>query len=418
MVVVLTVMPVVARGPLPGVVMQQLTAWLVAERYARTTAPQVVGVARGLSAWMEDHDVALRAMHAEVLEGFEIDYGVRVPGHAIVRVRLPAVRRFLTETGYLPGVVPAGRRTRRPVAQPAPLISQAAAGELDAWARWQPETRGISQACIHHRRAWVALLVDSLPVAGEGIDWSGCDVMVLNSFITKRSAGFAPASRTAIIDATRSLMRWALATGRIEHDLTGGILTARSTRATLPRGLTADQVQGLLAACDPDAITGVRDTAVITMLWRLGLRAGEAASLGLDDVDWVAGRVSVLGKGPRRLRLPVPVDVGHALVDWLRVRPGSLDRALFVRVRAPIRALSSAGVSDIVKHRAEAAGLGPVHAHRLRHTAAMNVIAAGGSLIEAQELLGHHSAASTRVYARVDLVSLRTLTVPFGQVPR
>ncbi|MGB5935421.1 MAG: hypothetical protein WBG76_06115, partial [Ornithinimicrobium sp.] len=103
-VVVLTVMPVVARGPLPGVVMQQLTAWLVAERYARTTAPQVVGVARGLSAWMEDHDVALRAMHAEVLEGFEIDYGVRVPGHAIVRVRLPAVRRFLTETGYLPGV--------------------------------------------------------------------------------------------------------------------------------------------------------------------------------------------------------------------------------------------------------------------------------------------------------------------------
>lgn len=414
----LTVMPAVSRGPLAGVVMQQLSAWLVAERYAPTTAPQVLGVARGLSAWMEDHDVALRALNAQVLEAFHVGYGLGVPGHAIVRVRLPAVRRFLTETGYLPGLVAAGRRTRRPVAQPVPLISQGAAGELEEWARWQRETRGISEACIRHRRVWVAALVDSLPMAGEGIDWSGCDVTALNSFITKRSDGFSPASRTAIVDATRSLMRWALATGRIEHDLTGGILRARSTRATLPRGLSADQVHGLLAACDPDTISGVRDTAVITMLWRLALRAGEAASLGLDDMDWAAGRISVLGKGPRRLRLPVPVDVGQALVAWLRVRPESLDRALFVRVRPPIRALSSAGISDIVKHRAEAAGLGVVHAHRLRHTAAMNVIAAGGSLIEAQELLGHHSAASTRVYARVDLVSLRTLTVPFGQVPR
>lgn len=414
----LTLMPVVARGPLAGVVMKQLSAWLAAERYAATTAPQVVGVARGLSAWMEDHDVELRALSLHVLEAFEGDYALGVPGHAIVRVRMPAVRRFLTEAGYLPGVVQAGRRTRRPVAQPAPVIGGAAAGELDEWARWQRQARGISQGCIRHRRVWVAALVDSLAVAGEGLDWSTCEVATLNSFIAKRSEGFAPASRTAIVDATRSLMRWALATGRIAEDLTGGILGARASRATLPRGLTAGQVEALLAACDLKTLTGVRDTAVITLLWRLGLRAGEAAALGLDDLDWAAGRVSVLGKGPRRLTLPVPVDVGHALVAWLRVRPEALDRALFVRVRPPVSALSSAGISDIIKHRAEAAGLVGVHAHRLRHTAAMNVIATGGSLIEAQELLGHQSATSTGAYARVDLASLRTLTVPFGQVPR
>jgi site-specific recombinase XerC len=129
--------------------------------------------------------------------------------------------------------------------------------------------------------------------------------------------------------------------------------------------------------------------------------------------------LTVVGKGQRRLTLPLPVDVGQALVAWLRVRPADgADRALFVRLRPPIRALTSAGISDIVKHRAEAAGLGVMHAHRLRHTAAMNVIAAGGTLVEAQELLGHQSAASTRVYARTDLASLRTLTVPFGQVSR
>jgi site-specific recombinase XerD len=93
------------------------------------------------------------------------------------------------------------------------------------------------------------------------------------------------------------------------------------------------------------------------------------------------------------------------------------DRAVFVRLRAPIGALTSAGVSDIVAHAATRAGLEPMHAHRLRHTAAMNVIAAGGSLIEAQELLGHARADSTRIYARTDLASLRTLVMPFGKVP-
>lgn len=190
-------------------------------------------------------------------------------------------------------------------------------------------------------------------------------------------------------------------------------------RVTLPRGLSVTQVEALLAACGARTVPAVRDRAVITVLWRLGLRAGETAGLLLDNVDWAAGRLSVVGKNQRRLTLPLPVDVGEALVAWLHVRPiDAMDRALFVRVRPPIRRLSSAGISDIVKHRAEAAGLGVVHAHRLRHSAAMNVIATGGSLIEAQELLGHRSVAVTRVYARTDLASLQTLTVEFGQVPR
>lgn len=414
----LPVMPVVARGPLAGVVMEQLAAWLAAERYSPTMVPQVLGVARGLSAWMEDHDASVAALSLDVLVLFQAEYGPGVPGHVIVKMRVPVLRRFLVEAGYLPAGALVRKRVRGPVARQAPPLGSAAVCELDAWGCWQREARGIGEGCIRYRRDWVGALVDSLPVAGGVIDWAGCDVAVVNAFIVDRSAGLAPASRVAIVDATRSLLRWAVATGRIERDLTGGILRARTTRATLPRGLSRGQVEVLLGACDLDTMGGVRDRAVITTLWRLGLRAGEAASLSLDDIDWAAGRLSVVGKGPRRLTLPIPVDVGEALVAWLRVRPATADRSLFVRVRPPIRALSSAGISDIVKHRAEAAGLGVVHAHRLRHTAATNVIAAGGSLIEAQELLGHQSAASTRVYARVDLASLRTLSVPFGQVPR
>lgn len=411
-------MPATARGPLAGTVMGRLSAWLAAEGYADTMVPQVLGVARGLSAWMDDHDVALQALTVGELEAFEAGYGPGVAGHVIVRMRVPAVRRFLVETGLLAGALPTRKRARRPGAGASTQVSAVARRELEEWARWQRETRGISEGCIRHRGIWVASFVESL-VHGDVVDWGACDVAALNAFVTERSAGFSVASRTLLVDATRSLMRWAVAAGRVDHDLTGGILRTRGTRATLPRGLSPVQVEALVAACSLATVAGVRDRAVITVLWRLGLRAGEAAGLSLDDVDWAAGRLTVIGKGPRRLTLPIPVDVGQALVAWLRVRPtDDAVRALFVRLRPPAGALSSAGISDIVKHRAEAAGLGVVHAHRLRHTAAMNVIAAGGTLVEAQELLGHQNAASTRVYARTDLTSLRTLTVPFGQVPR
>lgn len=414
----MTVMPVAARGPLAGAVMDRLAAWLAAEEYAQTMVPQILGVARGLSAWMGDQHVGLDAVSVGVLEEFEAAYPPGVPGHQLVRMRLPALRRFLIETGHLVGVHPVRKRPRRPGRRVARPLGVAAEQELAEWAGWQRDVRGISAGCISHRRQWVGEFVESL-IREDAVDWRRCDVNALNGFVGWRSHGFSSASCTGIVDALRSLMRWALATGRLPRDLTGGILRARASRVTLPRGLSVPQIEALLAACDVRTVSAIRDRAVITALWRLGLRAGEAAGLMLDDLDWAAGRLSVVGKNQRRLTLPLPVDVGEALVAWLRVRPSAAtDRALFVRLRPPTRRLSSAGISDIVKHRAEAAGLGVVHAHRLRHSAAMNVITAGGSLVEAQELLGHRSVSSTRVYARTDLVSLQTLTVAFGQVPR
>lgn len=414
----MTVMPTAARGPLAGTVMDRLAAWIATEGYAPTMAPQILGVGRGLSAWMDDQDVGLDALSVGVLDEFEAAYPPGAPGHQLVRMRVPALRRFLVETGHLRGICPVRKRLRRPGRGVARSLSAAAERELDEWARWQREVRGISGGCIAHRRQWVGEFVDSL-TGNDAVDWSRCAVNALNNFVGRRSHGFSSASCLGVVDALRSLMRWALATGRLERDLTGGILRARASRVTLPRGLSVPQVEALLATCDARTVSAVRDRAVITVLWRLGLRAGETAGLLLDDIGWAAGRLSVVGKNQRRLTLPLPVDVGEVLVAWLQVRPtGAVDRALFVRLRPPIWRLSSAGISDIVKHRAEAAGLGVVHAHRLRHSAAMNVIATGGSLVEAQELLGHRSVSSTRVYARTDLASLQTLTVEFGQVPR
>jgi integrase len=179
----------------------------------------------------------------------------------------------------------------------------------------------------------------------------------------------------------------------------------------------AEQVAALLAVCDPATAIGARDRAVVMVLVRLGLRAGEVAGLRLDDIDWANGRLTVTGKA-REHTLPIPVDVGQALAAWLRRRPPALDRAVFVRMKAPRRRMTTSAISGIVARLSGVAGIDPVYAHRLRHTAAIDVLAAGGTLTEARELLGHVHTATTMGYAKVDLASLRELVVPFGQVPR
>lgn len=394
-----------ARGPLADAAAADLRDWLTEQRYSLRTIPQVVNVALWLSGWMDDHGVALDAVDGGVLDQFRAGFVPGTPGRATVLGRLPVVRRYLLDpdsrllrTGAPNDVGPAGR-------------------DLDAWALWQREQGGISEAVIRHRRHWVRGFVAAL-VNDEAVGWDEVDVGAVNAYIAERGKGYAPASCSLLVSAMRSLLRWALVTGRISRDLSRGVLRTRATRTTLPRGLTPAQLDALLAAVDSATRVGVRDRAVLATLARLGLRAGEAAGLMLEDIDWAAGRLSVVGKGQRRLTLPMPADVGQALVAWLQVRPTDAgDRAVFVRLRAPIGKLTSAGISDIVAHAAARAGLEPMHAHRLRHTAAMNVIAAGGTLLEAQELLGHARADSTRIYARTDLASLRTLVVPFGQVP-
>jgi integrase len=181
--------------------------------------------------------------------------------------------------------------------------------------------------------------------------------------------------------------------------------------------VATEQVAALLAICDPATVIGARDRARVLMLVRLGLRAGEAARLMLDDIDWASGHVTVTGKGREHV-LPLPVDVGQALEAWLRLRPPALDRAVFMRLRAPRQMMTTSGISGVIARLSGLAGIDPIYAHRLRHTAAMDVLAAGGTLTEAKELLGHVYTVTTMTYAKVDLASLRELVVPFGQVPR
>lgn len=170
----------------------------------------------------------------------------------------------------------------------------------------------------------------------------------------------------------------------------------------------------MLGSCDRRRSDGRRDYAVLVVLVRLGLRAGEVARLALEDIDWPAGEIVVHGKGRREDRLPLPVDVGEAIAGYLqRGRPRTSRREVFLRALAPVGPLGRGGVSSIVRRACRRAGIAPVGAHRLRHTLACALVAVDAGLPEIGEVLRHETISSTSIYARVDLETLRSVAQPW-----
>jgi site-specific recombinase XerD len=219
--------------------------------------------------------------------------------------------------------------------------------------------------------------------------------------------------------ALRSFLRFLHDQQMVEVALADAVPAVAHRRlAGLPQPLTPTQVTALLDACDRSSAVGRRDFAVITMLQRLGLRCAELAGLRLEDLDWQAGTLRIRGKGSRIDLLPLPVDVGRAIVDYLcDGRPHATARTVFVKAQAPHTALDRSGVSCIVARAARRAGLGTVHAHRLRHTAASRTLNAGSSLEQVAHLLRHASPATTAIYAKTDQVRLSRLARPWPTGP-
>jgi integrase/recombinase XerD len=237
----------------------------------------------------------------------------------------------------------------------------------------------------------------------------------ITTFVVAEAPRRCIGSAKLLVTALRSLLELLHVEGVLASSLASAVPSVAGSRlAGLPKGLASGQVRQLLAACDQGTAVGPRDFAILTVLVRLVLRAGEIVALELADVDWRGGEVVVRGKGNRRERLPLPVDVGSAVVAYLlRGRPASECRRVFLRVRAPHRALTSGGVTNIVLGAARKAGLPPVAAHGLRHTVATELLRAGVPLGEIGQVLRHRSLLSTAIYAKVDHLALRQLARPW-----
>lgn len=221
-----------------------------------------------------------------------------------------------------------------------------------------------------------------------------------------------------MVTVLRSFFRFLYQRGHITSDLASAVPSVANWRLSqIPKSLRPDQVERLLASCDRQTPIGRRDYAILLLLARLGLRAGEVVALTLEDLDWETGVFTVHGKGNRREQLPLPEDVGEALVDYLRhSRPPCSSRRVFIRQRAPRQGFSSsAAIDDVVRRALARAGLNPPFkgAHLLRHSLATRMLGSGASLAEIGDILRHCCPETTQIYAKVDLSALRALAPPW-----
>ena len=242
----------------------------------------------------------------------------------------------------------------------------------------------------------------------------------VSGFILRHARSGSPGVAKLMVSALRCFFRFLFLNGQTQSNLAGAVPSVPDWRlAELPKYLTPEEVERVVrAACERDAPVARRDHAIILLLARLGLRAGEVIALDLDDVDWRAGELEVRGnKGHHHDCLPLPVDVGQALAGYLRHdRPPCTTRRLFVRAKAPHRGFAHpSSISTIVCRTMKRAGLQPdfTGAHVLRHSLATGMLRSGASLDEISEVLRHRSPATTEIYAKVDVKGLRSLALPW-----
>ena len=299
-----------------------------------------------------------------------------------------------------------------------PVVLTVAEELLDRYRRYLIVERGLTAGTVRGYVDIVRPFVESrLAASGELELWelSAADVL---GFVLEQVGWRSRKSAKLLVSALRSLLRYLHVQGLVARSLAGAVPSVAGWRLQgLPRALDSGQVRRLLESCDRSTVAGIRDFAILTMLVRLGMRRGEVAGLRLDDIDWRAGELIVRGKGDRVERLPLPADVGEALASYLSGgRPaGFSGREVFVRIKAPHVALTAGGVTQVVVSASKRAGVGEVTAHRLRHTAATELLRQGAPLHEIGELLRHRSVLTTAIYAKVDRDRLRELARPWPE---
>jgi integrase/recombinase XerD len=368
--------------------------------YTRLSADGQLRLVAHLSRWLAGEGLDAAALTPAVVAKFLV--ARRAVGYTAHRSP-KSLSRLL---GYLRGLGVTPEPAPRPAQGPVEVL-------LERYRRYLLGERGLGAATV---RGYADLVRPFLltRATDAGVDLAGLQADDVVAFVLALGRDRSPKMAQQTMSALRSLLRFCHVQG-LTGPLAAAVPKVANRRPVLPRFLVPAEVAALLASCDRGDVAGRRDFAMITLMVRLGLRAGEVAALGLGDIDWRGGEITVCGKGPRSERLPLPADVGAAIADYLRhARPaGATDRRVFVRVKAPHAGLTPTGVTQSVIAAGGRAGLGPVTAHRLRHSAGTGMLRAGASLAQVGQVLRHRRALTTESYAKVDHDRLRTLARPW-----
>jgi integrase/recombinase XerD len=364
--------------------------------YTPTSAAQLLRLARHLGRWLDERSLGLAKLTPTLAARF-IRARRRAGRTQFVSMRsLQPILTFLSSAGAIPA------------ATETPLRKDPADSLVGAYLVYLDQERGLAAPTRSSHEHFTKLLLDAHP------DVESLAAVDITGFVLRASRQYALSSAKVITTVLRSFLRYLYVSGQVTVDLRGAVPTVAGWRLSgLPKAIAAEDVTQLLRSCDRRTALGKRDFAILLLLARLGLRAGEVRALSLDDVRWAEGVIVVRGKGSVISDLPLPADVGRALVAYLRVRGRPPTRILFLRARAPSRGMGASTVTQIVLRASRRAGLAPVFAHRLRHTVATEMLRHGGSLTEIANALRHRDPDTTAIYAKVDTSRLRELARPW-----
>jgi integrase/recombinase XerD len=377
--------------------------------YATITARRHLRAAEHFIYWTHRHSLPVRDLNLQSLARFELHLNrcrCSHYGHANQEDVIHGARVFLNYLQDARIITPCP--VKPPIHDPVLLA---------AFHQWMRQQRGACDATLYNYSIHIRDLLRRL-----GEEPRRFDARRLRAFVLEKSHTCGWAAAKKCTTALRMFVRFMIAEGHCAVGLEGAIPTLAHWRlAALPRYLQPEDVERLIASCDPGSPVGQRDRAILLLLARLGLRAGDIVHLRLGDIDWKEAWIHVCGKGRRSTRLPLTQEIGQAIVTYLQEgRPRTNADTLFVRCRAPFRALGSHCAVSVIVDRAlrRAKVMRPSRgaAHLLRHSLATSMLRQGASLQDIAAVLRHRSVETTQIYAKVDITALRQIAQPWPEV--
>ncbi|WP_084455879.1 tyrosine-type recombinase/integrase [Novosphingobium rosa] len=373
--------------------------------YAEGTVLHYSHCCRHFAVWLADQRVALSSVDYEVVDRFATHH-CTCPGafrHGSQRNRsyVASIRRFaryLADLGLTPKSIWGEKSDNR----------------LRPFREWLRQHRGTSDVTnLRHVHAISTLL----PQLGN--DPTRYDAALINRVILRNLEQASRASVQLMCGSLRMYLRFLSASGACPPALVGAVPRIPRWRlATLPRYILNDDVERVIASCDPGTARGLRDRAILLLLARLALRGGDVANLDLGDIDWDNALIRVAGKTRHAVALPLPQDAGDALLAYIEhARPIAASSKVFLRVIAPFVPFAcSSPIATIVRDALARAGVDNANlrgAYLLRHSAATNMLRTGATLDAVGAVLRHRSPETTAIYAKVDTAMLGQIVQPW-----
>lgn len=374
--------------------------WLTHRGYTTLTVRNMLKDLGQVGQWMSREALVTAQLDEDAMISFLVTS--RANGHRGLgpRAMLPLLT-YLRELG----VTPARQASQTPLAT-----------LLGEYRRWMLQERGLApMTVLRYENTARRFLQQQAMIDGvlEPAHLTGVDI---NAFLLRECGRVSAGSAKGRVAELRAVLRFLYLQGLTPLRLGTAVPPVGGWRlATLPPpAMHVADVQSLWDSCDRTTDVGVRDFAIVTLVARLGLRSIEVARLELRDVDWRAGELIVRGKGRRQDRLPLPSEVGEALVAYLAWdRIPNDARRLFLTCRAPRGPIRADLVGDVLQRACLRAGLPHVGPHRLRHALASELLRQGAGLLAISQVLRHQDLATTALYAKVDLMTLRLVEQPW-----